>query len=181
MNRFGLSTLVLGSSLSLLLVGCEAKDRDAALDKGQVALSQAQKASSQLWAKASEQARHLSADSGKDALEQTRKSLEEAKSKMGDLEHMTASGLKNLDSIKADISKIDAAEKVKELKTQATEKLEEAKKLQSDAERLGGEAKERAKEAQDAYDKTEKALKAAQDQYNRAQKIAEEAWKKTGL
>jgi len=138
--------------LSLVVVfaiACEPKDRESIARDGGKALEHASKAITTAWNSVAAKVREISPESSQDALERARQAVVDVQKQAEAIPNPTPEVLAQLESARAAIAKIDAAEQLRSLQEQATA--------------LGADASDKATRAADGAQDLRKQLEAGNE------------------
>jgi chromosome segregation ATPase len=157
---------VLGFLASGLVVGCTERDRDDAIDQGAAitkhVVNSTVSAASEAWERASAEAKKLTPDSGREALESAEKGLDEAKDRL--------QPGKRVKEAEAEIARLRAALDIDRLRLQMDAKVAEAERLKENADKSAEEVRRQLAAADRAYRDLNDRLEAAQEAYDTAKR-----------
>ncbi len=168
--KFGFAALLMAA----LLGGCSKQQQDAALSQGQAALSKAEGLAGGAWKSAVNQAQKLSADSGRPALQAAEKQLEAARDKLSGIKAPAIADKLKLDSVKAEIDRLESAMSVQRMKAALDQRVKIAMGLKENAQKSYETVKEGLERADAEFRDLQSKLKSAQDSYDQASKKVQE-------
>lgn len=151
-----------------LAAGCEPKDRESIAKDGGKALEHAGKAAMTAWKSISAKVSEITPESSKEAIEKARQSVMDLQKQAEAIPNPTPEVLAQIESARAAIAKIDAAEQLRALQDQATA-------IKNDLAEKAKAVGESAESAKSQIEAGNKQLKELQQQIDTARANYEEA------
>lgn len=138
--------------LTMLVVGCEPKDRESIVQDGGKALEHAGRAVSTAWNSVAKKVSEISPESSQDAMDQARLAVADLQKKAEAIPNPTPEVLRQVEQARAALAKIDAAAKLRELQDQAAALTQQAKQQTEAGAKQLADLQNQIKAAREHYD-----------------------------
>lgn len=152
--------------IALLVLGCEAKDRDSIAKETGKAWEHASRAAVTAWASLSKKVDEITPDSTMGAIEEARKAAASAQEQLSKIPNPTPEILKQIEAAKAAVAKLDAAQRLRDLQDRASAMVADAQKQADNAGKSAEAVRQNLMRANETFQKLQTEIQSASERYD---------------